>query len=275
MFYAQRLSVASLFTLTAQTAIAGDLPPPAPEGWVVTLGLGPNVFTSFPGASSVSVWPTGYITFHRPGEPEPFVSLDDGLGIALLDLGWLKVGPVARFISERTLGGAFGTIGNNQSFFGLHDVGFTAEIGGFVEIWPADFFRARFEARQGISGADGFDANVELDFVARYGLFTFSGGPRLQFADRRFVNAYFSVTPWEAFLNRNVTPFQATGGLTSVGGLGAIKYDFAPSWSATAFGGANAYVGSAGESPIPNRLGSPVNFSAGAIVAHSFNWNWF
>jgi outer membrane protein len=89
------------------------------------------------------------------------------------------------------------------------------------------------------------------------------------------VSAYFSVTPWEAFLNRNVTPFQATGGLTSVGGLGAIKYDFAPSWSATAFGGANAYVGSAGESPIPNRLGSPVNFSAGAIVAHSFNWNWF
>ena len=76
-------------------------------------------------------------------------------------------------------------------------------------------------------------------------------------------------------MNRNVTPFQATGGLTSVGGLGAIKYDFAPSWSATAFGGANAYVGSAGESPIPYHFGSTVNFSTGVIVAHSFNWNGF
>jgi outer membrane scaffolding protein for murein synthesis (MipA/OmpV family) len=44
--------------------------------------------------------------------------------------------------------------------------------------------------------------NVELDFVVRSGLFTFSGGPRLQFADTRFVTAYFSVSQGEAFLNR-------------------------------------------------------------------------
>ncbi|MCI0736178.1 MAG: MipA/OmpV family protein [Beijerinckiaceae bacterium] len=279
MSHAKSLSLASLFAIAASSVNAADLPPPpppAPAGWIVTLGIGPNLFTSFPGASSVSLWPTGYLTIHRPGEPQPFVSPDDGLGIALLDLGWVKAGPVARFISERTLSGGFGTvIGNNQNFFGLHDIGFTAEIGGFVEIWPAEFFRARFEARQGISGARGFDANVAFDLIQRYGLFTFSAGPRLQFADTRFVNAFFSVTPWEAFVNGNVTPYQATGGLTSVGGLGAIKYDFAPSWSATAFGGVNRYVGSAGASPIPNRLGSLDNFTTGIIVAYSFNWTGF
>ena len=283
MSNAQAFSFAGLFAIMASAASAAEpaSPPPPPEGWIITLGIGPNVFTSFPGAKSVSIWPTGYITYYRPGEPEPFVSPDDGFGIALLDLPWLKVGPVARFISERTLSGAFGTIGNNNNFFGLHDVGFTAELGGFLELWPADFLRLRFEGRQGVSGADGFDANLEFDLVGRYGLFTISAGPRLQFGDTRFVSAYFSVAPAEAFLNKlafpsqGLFPYQAHGGLVSVGGFGAIKYDFMPNWSATAFGGAVRFVDSAGASPIPNRLGSLNNFSAGVIIAYSFSWAGF
>jgi MipA family protein len=276
--YAQRFSLAGLFAIAASAASAADLTPPAPapvEGWMITLGVGPEVFNSFPGASTVSIWPTGYITYRRPGEPEPFLSPDDGLGIALLDLPWIKAGPVARFISERTLSGGFGSIGNNQNFFGLHNVGFTAQLGGFLELWPTDFIRARFEARGGVSGAHGFDANIELDLVERFGPWTFSAGPRLEFGDTQFMNAYFSVSPAEAFLNGNVFPYQAQGGLTSVGGLGAIKYAFTPAWSATVFGGVNRYVSSAGGSPIPNRLGSLEDLTAGVIVAYTFNWNGF
>ena len=250
--------------------------PPAPvEGWTLTLAVGPEVFTSFPGAKSVSIWPTGYISYRRPGEPEPFVSPDDGLGIALLNLPWIKAGPVARFISQRTLSGGFGTLGNNDSFYGLHNVGFTAELGGFLELWPTDFFRARLEARNGISGAQGFDGNVELDIVQRYDAFTFAVGPRFQFGDDQFMSAYFSVSPAEAFLNGHVYPYQATGGLAAVGGFGSVKYQFTPAWSATLFGGLNRYVSSAGGSPIPNRIGSLNDFSAGALVAYTFNWNWF
>ncbi len=276
--YVQRFSLAGLFAIAASAASAADLTPPAPapvEGWTITLGVGPEVFTSFPGASSVSIWPTGYITYRRPGEPEPFVSPDDGLSIALLDLPWIKAGPVARFISERTLSGGFGSIGSNRNFFGLHNVGFTAELGGFLELWPTDFIRARFEARQGVSGAQGFDVNIDLDLVQRYGAFTFAAGPRFQLGDDQFVSTYFSVTPAEAFLNGNVFSYQAHGGLVAVGGLGSIKYAFTPAWSATVFGGVNRYVSSAGGSPIPNRLGSLNNFSAGVVVAYSFNWNGF
>jgi MipA family protein len=187
---------------------------------------------------------------------KPFVSPDDGFGIALLDLPWIKAGPVARFISERTLSGGFGSIGNNNNFFGLPNVGFTAELGGFLELWPTDFFRTRLEARQGVSGAQGFDGNVELDFVRRYDAFTFAAGPRFQFGDAQFMGAYFSVTLAEALLNGRVFPYQATGGLAAVGGFGSIKYQFTPAWSAMVFGGVNRYVSSAGGSPISNRLGS-------------------
>ena len=275
---AQRFSLASFIAIAASSANAADLAPPAPapvEGWTITLGAGPEVFTAFPGASSVSIWPTGYISYRRPGEPEPFVSPDDGFGIALLDLPWIKAGPVARFISERTLSGGFGTLGNNNNFFGLHNVGFTAELGAFLELWPTDFIRARVEARQGVSGAQGFDANVELDVVQRYGAFTFAAGPRFQFGDGQFMSAYFSVAPFEAFLNRNVYAYNAIGGLAAVGGFGSIKYQFTPAWSATVFGGVNRYVSSAGGSPIPNRLGSLNDITAGALVAYTFNMNWF
>ena len=276
--YAQRFSLAGLFAIAASASGAADLTPPTPapvEGWTITLGVGPEVFTSFPGASSVSIWPTGYISYRRPGEPEPFVSPDDGLGIALLDLPWIKAGPVARFISERTPNGGFGVIGGNGNFFGLHNVGFTAELGGFLELWPTDFIRARLEARQGVSGAQGFDGNVELDLVQRYGAFTFAAGPRFQLGDDQFVSAYFSVAPVEAFLNGNIFPYQAHGGLVAVGGFGSIKYAFTPAWSATVFGGVNRYVSSAGGSPIPNRLGSLNDITAGALVAYTFNLNWF
>jgi MipA family protein len=254
------------------------LPPeatPPAEGWVITLGVGPDFFTSFPGAKSVSVWPTGYITYHRPGEPEPFISPDDGFGFPILDLPWLKIGPVARFINERTLSGGVGTIGNNENFYGLHNVGFTAELGGFMELWPTDFFRARFEVRQGVGGAEGLDSNIELDLVERYGAFTFSAGPRLELGDTQFVGAYFSVTPAEAALNGIVSPYQAHGGLVSVGGFGAVKYDFTPTWSATVFGGVNRLTDSAAASPIPNRLGSLNMMNAGVILAYSFSWNGF
>ncbi len=278
MSIAQRCSLAGFIAIAASSAAsAADLAPtPAPiEGWTITLGVGPGVFTSFPGAKSVSIWPTGYISYRRPGEPEPFVSPDDGFGIALLDLPWIKAGPVARFNSQRTLSGGFGTLGNNDSFYGLHNVGFTAELGGFLELWPTDFFRARLEARNGISGAQGFDGNVELDIVQRYDAFTFAVGPRFQFGDDQFMSAYFSVSPAEAFLNGHVYPYQATGGLAAVGGFGSVKYQFTPAWSATLFGGLNRYVNSAGGSPIPNRIGSLNDFSAGALVAYTFNWNWF
>jgi outer membrane protein len=76
-------------------------------------------------------------------------------------------------------------------------------------------------------------------------------------------------------LNGKVFPYQARGGLTSVGGLGAIKYDFTRTSSATAFGGVNRYVDSAGGSPIANRLGSLNDLTAGVIVAYTFNWNGF
>ena len=49
------------------------------------------------------------------------------------------------------------------------DVGFTVEVGGFVEIFPSDNFRIRAELRQGLGGHEGLvgDLGADLDRARR------------------------------------------------------------------------------------------------------------
>jgi outer membrane scaffolding protein for murein synthesis (MipA/OmpV family) len=269
------LILASLFA--ASPALAADLAPttlappaPAPAaGWVVSIGLGPEALTDFPGARTYRLWPTGTLAWRGPNDPPAFAAPDDGFGIALLDLGWLQAGPVGRVLPRR------GLSNGNGNFYGLDNVGWTAEIGGFVQAWLSEHLRTRLEVRQGLNGNRGLVANFEIDAVERFGPYTFSLGPRLALGNARFMSAYFSVTPAEAFVNGNLYPYQASGGVTSFGGLAAAKYDIAPAWSATVFGGYDRLVNSAAESPIPNRLGSLNEFSGGVILAYSFNFGGF
>jgi outer membrane scaffolding protein for murein synthesis (MipA/OmpV family) len=267
------LLFASLFACSPIAAVAADLAPPPADapapGWLVTIGLGPEALNDFPGAKTYRIWPTGTLAWRGPNDPPAFSAPDDGFGIALLNLGWLKAGPVGRIVPRR------GLSDGNGNFYGLPNVHWTAELGGFVEGWLSEHLRTRLEIRQGLNGHDGIDADVSIDAVERLGPYTFSIGPRLALGNTRFMNAYFSVTPAEALANGHLYPYQAYGGVTSFGGLAAVKFDIAPAWSATAFGGYNRLVNSAAESPIPNRLGTLNDFSGGVIVAYSFNFGGF
>ena len=275
MSLAKTLMLSSMLGMFGSVVQAADLAPTtvsptSPAGFVVTLGLGPSVTSSFPGARSVVVLPTGHVGYRRAGEPDPFYSPDDGFDIDLFNYGPFKAGPVVRYTSRR------GLSGGNGAFFGLHNVDGTVEAGGFLEYWLwRDHLRTRVELRQGIGGHNGLVGNVEIDAIQRFGLFTVAIGPRLALGNDRFERAYFSVTPLEAALNGRVTPYQAYGGVTSFGGFGSIRYDITPRWSITAFGGYDRLVNSAAQSPIPNRIGSLNQFNAGAILAYSFNFGGF
>lgn len=265
----KRLTLASLLSAATSAAFAADATPSAPAApaadWQVTVGLGPQLQNAFPGARAVTVWPTGTLDLRRPGEPVPFSSPDDGFGLSLLDYGWIKAGPVARIVPARS------TSNGNGAFYGLPYVGWTLELGIYGELWFGEHFRARAEVRQGVNGSDGLDSNIALDAVQKWGAFTFAIGPRLQLGDTQYMNAYFSVTPAEAFVNGRVRPYQAYGGLASAGALASVKYDFLPSWSATLFGGCGRLIGSAAAGPIPNNLGSLNEYRAGLVIAHAFN----
>ncbi len=259
-------------SLIGGSAIAADLapvqaPPTFASGqWLFTVGVGPQVSNQFPGSKSYTVFPNGSISRWKPGEPEPFVVPDDGFTIAVLDLGWFKAGPAARFVGRR------GLSDGNGNFFGLRNVGWSLEFGGFAEVWLQDFLRGHVEVTQAVNGNHGLEAHFSVDAVKRYGPWTFSIGPRTAIGDNRYMNAYFSVSAAESALNGRVSPYLAGAGVDTVGGLLAARYDFNKSWNTTIYGGYNRLVGSAGYSPIPNVLGSKNEFTGGATVAYTFAW---
>jgi len=249
-------------------ASAADVAPPKPaaqesaDSIYVTLGIGPEMMPSFPGSKGFRAVPTAHFGW---GKTDPFYAPDDGFDVALFNNGTVAFGPVARVREQRSLGNG------NANFYGIHDIGWTFEIGGFGELWLADFLRTRAEVRQGVNGHNGLVADVMIDYVYRSGPWTASIGPRLAFGNNTFMRAFFSVTPWEAQLNGRVYPYQANGGLASLGTMLSVKYQFTPTWSFNLFGGYNRLMGSAADSPIPNRLGSSNQWTTGGIIAYTFD----
>ncbi len=240
-------------------------PPPAPEkaddGYIVTLqGIG-ALAPSFPGSKILRPYPFPGIAVRSANEPERFSTPDDGFGFAVFDSDGVRFGPVANFVFRR---------GERDGLLGLRHVGLTHEVGGYAEYTPFDHFRARTELRQGVDGHGGFVAALGADVFGGSNSFKVSVGPRLNFGNDRYANAYFSVTPTEAALNGRLEPYQAIGGFTSAGGVATLRYDIAPNLNATVYGGLQRLTGSVGSSPIPSLIGSRDQFTAGLAISRSF-----
>jgi MipA family protein len=237
---------------------------PASDLYIITLTANAQAAPRFPGSDSLGFFGYPSIGWRRAGEPALFEAPDDGVSLAFVETPTLRFGAVGRYQGGRYFAD------DQSKLFGLRDVKWSIEPGVFLEVWPVSWLRARAEVRYGLHGYEGVVGNLGLDWVERYGRFTFSLGPRLAFGDTSFTSAFFSVTPFEAALNGRVTPFRPRGGITSAGALGAITYAWSEQWATTVFAGYNRLVGDAGDSPITRRLGSENQFTVGASVSYSF-----
>jgi MipA family protein len=270
--------LAASLILGVGPVMAADSPPPAASGnakgqetkgqdvtsndaYIVTFQVIGAVAPSFPGSSVVRPYPFPGVSVRAVGEPERFSAPDDGFGLPVFDSDGARMGPVANFVFRR---------GERDGLFGLHHVGITHEVGGFVEYFAFDHFRMRAELRQAVDGHGGFVASLGADFYGQISSFRVSLGPRLNLGDNRYANAYFSVTPVEAILNGRLEPYEASGGFTAAGGVATVRYDFTPYLNATIYTGLQRLTGSVGGSPIPNMIGSRDQFTAGIAVSRSF-----
>jgi MipA family protein len=262
---AKRLPLLALAAL-ARISVAGGaelIPPPKTDsnGWIVTVSAIGAVVPSFPGSGQMRPYPFPAVAVRRVGEAEAFSTPDEGFGFPVLDLDYVRAGPVANFVFQR---------GQRDGLFGLRRIGLTHEVGGFVELYPIDHLRLRAEMRQGVDGHNGFVAALYADAYETLGPVRLSVGPRLNFGDNTYANAYFSVTPYEALLNGRLLPYNATGGFTSAGGMATIRYEFNEKVSVSVYGGGQRLLGSVGSSPIPDLIGSRNQYNAGLAVNYSF-----
>ncbi|UVF19641.1 MipA/OmpV family protein [Microvirga terrae] len=265
-------SLALLTALVAGSSMAQAADPffsqepiQASTGWIVTVKGNLRVGPSYPGSDEFSFIGYPSLSFRRPGTVERFSAPDDGLSFSFLEESAFRIGVVGRFVGGRYLQ-------DNRELFGLEKIDWAVEPGVFVEYWPLEFLRARAEIRRGFGGHEGFVADFGLDAVQRFGAFTVSIGPRLALGDSEFTRTYFGVTPVEAALNGQVTPYRPSGGVTSVGATGAISYDWSQQWSTTAFVTYKRLVGDAADSPIVKSFGSENQWGFGLTASYSFSY---
>lgn len=236
---------------------------PAAAQRTLTLGLGAQVAPKFPGGDSYGVGPMPIFDLRRPGQPITFESADDGAGFGILGRdSVVNFGLAVRFQSKRDEEDVGAPVG---------DVGFTVEVGGFVEILPSRNFRIRAELRRGIGGHKAMVGSLGADLIFRDDQnYIFSIGPRVRWADNRYHDRYFGV-PVAIPAAGLPAAYDPDGGVYAVGGIANFTRRLGRNWGLQAYAGYDRLVGDAADSPIVRTLGSRDQFSGGAGLWIEFN----
>lgn len=255
------LTGAALFLSLAAPASAQD--EQAPRGRILTLGLGAQVYPLYPGAHDYNIGPMPIFGLRRPGQPIMFESADDGAGFGLLAYdSVINFGPAVRFQNKRDEDDVGAAVG---------DVGFTVEVGGFVEIIPSRNFRIRAELRRGLGGHKAWVGSLGADLIMRDDQnYMVSIGPRVRWADNRYNDRYFGVTPAVAGAT-GLAALDPDGGIYAVGGIANLTHRLGRNWGVQAYAGYDRLVGDAADSPIVRAFGSRDQFSGGGGLWIEFN----
>ncbi len=275
----RRLSVPAAFLVGAigvsAAAQADDLQAPflnfnAPAStpqWIVTVGGMGGIQPKYPGASGSAFYGLPTLEFRREDQAPRFSSPDDDFSFVVLHNDWFAVGPAGNWVNNRSVRG-------NPALYGMNSVDASIELGAFAEWTPLSFLRVRAEARKAVSGYDGLAFSLNGDVWQKWGPVTLSVGPRLNFNNDQYAASFFSVNPWQAVVNQSVggvlTPYNASGGLTSAGVTAAARYEVNELWRVSVFGNYQVLTGSVANSPLVMRTGSRDQFTAGIEIAYHF-----
>ncbi len=228
------------------------------------VALGPQLVPSYPGSDEMVLRPLFDLSRARGDDQIAFEAPDESFGFALVRSGDWTLGPSGGFQGRRSredVGGA------------LPRVGFSVELGGFVQWEASEQLRLRAEARQAVSGHDGFISVVSADWVMREGdRQLFSVGPRVTITDSTYQNAYFGVRPEDAAVS-GLAAYDADGGVQSVGGAAGYLRQFSPRWGMFTYLKYDRLVGDPADSPVLDAFGSRDQFSGGIALTYTFGRN--
>ena len=257
---------ASAGVATAQERDASD--------WRLSVGAGAIVSPSYEGDDEVrlSIVPDIRVAY---GD-RFFASVQEGIGYRAVLAPNLQAGPIARVKFGREESGeqTFALSGDDSDdLVGLGDVDTSLELGGFVQ-YALGPMLIEAEARQGVSGHEGFVADIGLRWrgqvaldgsILRYGL-----GPRVRLVDDDYVSAYFDVDAAQSAAS-GLAVFDADGGLYSYGiGANAVwRPNGANPWSLGAFASIDRLSGDAGDSSLVRARGEATQVSGGVFVSRA------
>ncbi|MEO6153889.1 MAG: MipA/OmpV family protein [Croceibacterium sp.] len=229
--------------------------------WRYRVTAGAQVKPQYPGADQVSVQPMFDLDRARGDTPFEFEAPDDSFGVALFHAGSFSVGPVVNLVGSRK---------PEDVGVALPKVDRTIEVGGYAQTWLGDNFRLHGELRYGVTGHKALVGVGGADLVLRDGdKWLFSVGPRVTWADNKFHDAYFSVTPASA-LATGLLVYDAGSGIESYGAAAGTQFELTPHFGLYGYAKYDRLTGEAAASPIVLRYGSRDQFAGGIGLSYSF-----
>jgi outer membrane protein len=231
--------------------------------------IGPGAVPAFDGAKKYQLIPLMIANVGYKG-----VNLEvRGLGARLDLLGdsRVQIGPVFAFRGNR-----------NSSSDGsgrvklLDDVGSSIEVGGYVGYRLGGNRYGQGEvafdltlAKDVNDGHDGLVGSAQVSYAAYRSQKLFVNvDAQTTFVDKKYMRAFFGVTPVEA-ARSGLATYRPGSGIRDAGAGITAGYQFNEKWGLIARAGANYYLGDAKDSPIVDE-GSKVQAVGGLALSFRF-----
>jgi outer membrane scaffolding protein for murein synthesis (MipA/OmpV family) len=233
--------------------------------WQVMLGGGAIYAPDYEGSDNYEI------------QPFPFVSVayrdlayirgpEVGFNLLRLRPGddlRINFGPLARYRRDRPED-------RNDDLTGLGDVDLAVEVGGALSV---EYRQAwlRLSLAQDVAGGHGGlvgegEAGIRFDLSDRLNA---SVSARASWADRDYMDAYFSVTPIQSTAS-GLPLYRAGSGIKDAGAGLSLSYRLGAHWMITATGGYSRLLGDAADAPLVTRRGSPDQWQGGLFLAYRF-----
>lgn len=254
--------VLSIFVFGISPAIANDLYSPQRVqenkhfAMKFSLGGGAAIAPSYEGASTYTTSPVidFDLEYLRIGDSFEIGGDDNNQG--------LSIAPSFNFINERVSQ-------DHTALNGLPNVDAAFELGGTVA-YQYQNIRAFADVRYGVVGHNDIVGELGIDVTLKpTNQLTLTIGPRATAAGEKYMTTYFGVSN-AAAASSNLSAFDATAGIKSVGLQATAQYDFGNEWALKGTAGWNRLVGSAANSPITTG-GSPDQFTAQIGLTKAFS----
>jgi outer membrane scaffolding protein for murein synthesis (MipA/OmpV family) len=193
------------------------------------------------------------------------LSTDDGLTWSALNTNGFTAGPYINYLQGRT---------SNGELQGLRNVSDMAEVGGFIQYAPADFWRVYARMGQAVGGGHSQSGALgkvggELGYPLGGGVIG-SSGLAANFADARQTQTYFGVDANESAAS-GIRPYNASGGFQNLTLTQSFEFPLASHWSLLTSASWIHLVGSAANSSIVKEAGDVNQGQVQTAISYTFD----
>lgn len=218
---------------------------PAIPNWRVELGVGSQFAPVSDGLTRYKVLPGPVIDIRY--QDIAFLSTGEGLGINLFSFRHIRVGAAITYDLGRLASSDY------HHLYGLENIQTSPEAKIFADYALSKFIpiTLRLDVRKQIGGTDGWigDFGAYTPLPGSSKSFAWFFGPTVTAANRRYMNDYFGVNPYESDISHYRT-YQGEAGLKSAGVGVTAAWLLTPHVIFNLSAAGNRLLASAAQSPI-------------------------